>query len=396
MTLENAFNKTVFLLGAGASVEAGCKMSSQMLENLTFSINTMSVEENLFEYIEDFKEIHRIIYSSLEYQSKWNTLLNENDIKKVPNIEDYILTLRKILNKPAVIPMPLVGSWSEQLLKLEIHNPNIFSIYYTFIVGQIIKWLNIDDNKNNDLLQPISKLLQSTIDENININLFSLNYDLSFESFFNQPDCDFVNDGFSNSIWNNKYFTSPDKPINLYKLHGSLNWDNNNEIIEVKSETVFNIEPFKEPHFILGLENKLFSVDPFFSMFQEFINKIENANLIICIGYSFFDTYLNNIIIKYLSKDESKKLLIVDPTWKDKSSNDFVKYVEGIQANKSTLNLQNLLQFPSAKIEIFNNWPNDIVDTKKYTEEFYNFIFKNKAEYIVNTIDKLNILDNPF
>ena len=59
MTLQHLFEKTVFLFGAGASKDAGCLTSKEMLGDLKQSITSDAKQ---------FSDIHDFILSSLAYQ----------------------------------------------------------------------------------------------------------------------------------------------------------------------------------------------------------------------------------------------------------------------------------------------------------------------------------------
>src|SRR3989339_1937851 len=121
MNLDELFENTVFLLGAGASRNADCLMSSNMLNELSREINGISSDDEVYgNYKEGFKELYRVIKPSLEYQAELKRIIADKKDLYSPNIEEYILILRKILNKDLIIPEPLVGSWSEKLLLLEI------------------------------------------------------------------------------------------------------------------------------------------------------------------------------------------------------------------------------------------------------------------------------------
>ena len=77
MTLENAFSKIVFLLGAGAAYEADCKLSKGMLDSLQTAINNLSATDRDFiEYQDDFTEIFQFILASLHYQSTMKDALS--------------------------------------------------------------------------------------------------------------------------------------------------------------------------------------------------------------------------------------------------------------------------------------------------------------------------------
>ncbi len=400
MSLSELFQKTVFLLGAGASLNAGCKMSKDMLEELGKEINQIPNDDKVYGvYKQGFRELYKVIKSSLYYQSSYKGISVENEKFYTPNIEDFILILRKILNKDLIIPEPLVGSWSEKLLLLEVKYPNIFNQYLNFIYQSVVQWLTPSNfDSANILLTPIKTLLEETNDEEYFINFFTLNYDLVFENVFNSENAKPLNNGFTNNNWEPTSFDIPQTKINLFKIHGSLDWYCKND--ETRSlpnyEIAFNkLEPEeRKPHLILGYENKLFSVDPFFTLLQNFIRKLEEASLVVVIGYSFFDAYLNNILIKFLNSSENKKLFIVDPRFSSEETPEdkFTVYLKLIQSDTSSLNIDNYKILPSSKVLFYKKQePN-----KAGTLEFYSEYFANKCAKLKELYHKLGKLEEPF
>ena len=107
MILEEVFKKVVFLLGAGASKDAGCKLSSEMLHSLKEAINNLKANEKDFiNYKEDFNEIYHFILASLKYQSTIRDTCS--NISSYVNIEDFVMILRQLIDKEFVIPYPLI------------------------------------------------------------------------------------------------------------------------------------------------------------------------------------------------------------------------------------------------------------------------------------------------
>ena len=89
-------------------------MTELLLNELNKAINEISSNDEVYgRYKEGFKELYRVIKPSLEYQAELKRIIADKKDLYSPNIEDYILILRKILNKDLIIPEPLVGSWSE-------------------------------------------------------------------------------------------------------------------------------------------------------------------------------------------------------------------------------------------------------------------------------------------
>lgn len=138
-----------------------------------------------------------------------------------------------------------------------------------------------------------------------------------------------MNAGFnSDGVWDDDCFNTDEAKINLSKKHGFLDWylseDDTRSLAD--HEVAFNpLNPDeRKPHIILGFEYKLFSVDPFFTLLQQFIQKLKVSKLLVVIGYSFFNNYLNNIIIRHLNSNENGRLLIVirnGRLWKTRKKN---------------------------------------------------------------------------
>ena len=300
--------------------------------------------------------------------------------------------------KYSIIPEPLVGSWSEKLLLLEVKHHNLFNQYLNFIYHCVIKWLTPKDySAANDLLSPVKTLLQETNDEEYYINFFTLNYDLIFEKVFNSQGARPLNNGFSNLNWDTTSFDVPQTKVNLYKIHGSLDWylDKDDTRCLQDYEVAFNAQQPDErkPQLILGYETKLFSVDPFFTLLQKFIDKLDKANLVVVVGYSFFDAYLNNILIKFLNSSDNKKLLIVDPAFSSKNNPEetFTQYLKAIQTDTSTLNIYNYTLLSSSKVSFFKS-TSDFSGAK----EFYAEFFANKCERLKEVYSTLGKEEQPF
>ena len=198
MNLKNLFEKVVFLFGAGASKDAGCFLSQEMLDDLKKSILDSKISwgnKDQNKNKEDhFSNIYNFIMQSLLYQYGLRDL--ELKISEVTNIEDFVLILQKIIDREYIVPAPLVGNWSNKITLWESKDKKIFKDFYDFIHHRLInKWTKFDSKKAQILLEPFRTIMQS--DENFDLRIFSLNYDIIFEKFFNQEDEHLVDTGFS-------------------------------------------------------------------------------------------------------------------------------------------------------------------------------------------------------
>ena len=168
MNLNEVFNKVVFLIGAGASKDARCKLSTEMLISLKEAINNLTASEKDFiNYKEDFNEIYHFILASLKYQSTMkDSFVSSSDYV---NIEDFVMVLRQLIDKEFIIPYPLIGNWNDKILKWELKTGDVFLRFKDFITLLLVKdWTHYDKSKAEIILQPIREILNHS--ENIKVN----------------------------------------------------------------------------------------------------------------------------------------------------------------------------------------------------------------------------------
>lgn len=357
MRLSELFERVIFLTGAGASKGAGCKLSQEMLCDLRKSFNNLDPTQR-----EQYEEIYRYFAATLDYQdSLRNHDTADNTFKR--NIEDFVLLLRKVVHRDFIIPYPLIGSWSDKITRLESANPNVFKDFLDYIEQKLIQeWIRGEDRSGTEkMLSPINNLL--AVPENFRMDVFTLNYDLVMERFFNKSSVLNVNTGFIQGRWaddfsdGKKEHHANESKINYYKIHGSLDWYRDVDVAHCSESHIIQDRPF----LIFGQENKMLSIEPFFSLLVRFRKRLDEATHVISIGYSFFDPYINNLIISSVNNQFDKKLIIVDPGLKDCTPDKFVeklKIIQGVDIQNGTYNLSTL---DSSRVHII----------PQRTDEFY-------------------------
>ncbi|MEN9919845.1 MAG: hypothetical protein RL662_2281 [Bacteroidota bacterium] len=157
------------------------------------------------------------------------------------------------------------------------------------------------------------------------LQLFTTNYDTLFEQSANEKGFIII-DGFS--------FTQPRKfsgrfydidivnrdksrikqeesfiprVFQLYKLHGSLNWEKNNEDIVLKENPI-------EPLIVYPASEKYESSyeQPYFEMMSRFQQALRKENtLLIVIGFGFQDKHIQNVIKEAVNQNSSFHLVII-------------------------------------------------------------------------------------
>ena len=295
VTSRSINEELVFLIGAGASRDADIPISKEMIAKLEEELASDNEADD------SFSEIYQYAHGAIVFAKGCRNSTLEPTI----NIEDIMRTLALLQNRQNEDLYPFVGSWHEKILKFESLDSECFGKLTRFIENQLIKWVNIKDNEiKANYLQGFGKLVQDT---GAKVRIFTLNYDLALETALESYSACRTQVGFdTENRWNKDLYDEPDVDINIYKLHGSVDWYESNGLC-IRSD-----EPKEKRLLIFGTDNKLQSIDPFLSMIYQFREYASKAKVLIVIGYSFGDQYINKIIFQALQTDASKKLLIID------------------------------------------------------------------------------------
>jgi len=368
MSLNNALSNTVFLLGAGASMDAGCRNSRQMLDDLFVKINSI-VDQNKKEV---YADIFSFIIATLRFKFSLESSPSEDE--EIINIEDFVILLRQLIFKEFILPDPFIGAWNNKILKWELRYPEIFTEFYTFIIENLInEWTKFDVEKAKCMLEPLRQLVSH--DEVKRLDFFTLNYDLMFEEMFNSGGELGLETGFSGNVWRASFDEVSDAKIKYFKLHGSLDWhyDNENEEIEL----VDHGENNRDPLLIFGTGEKVVTIDPFLFLLGEFRRQLESASLYVIIGYSFSDQHINNLIIHCLKANTLRKMVVVDPK-PDNSKDKLLKYIAKVQNKKLYYDTKNLTKLSPEKIEIL----------RMGAKDFYSEYFSDSGNKLIELYKK--------
>lgn len=378
MSIKDLFRKSVFLLGAGASVDAGCMTSRGMLSDLLLRINSLADEK--------LKNVYAEIYSFLFATLKYKFSLEKQDelVARVINIEDFFMLLRQLMDKEAIVPDPFVGTWNNKILKWEFYNPNIFIEFRDFIIKNLREyWTKSEDIKSKDLLEPLKELTTNTSIDSL--DFFTLNYDLVFETLFKSGEE--LEIGFSSKVWRACFenyacpsggVSMPPAKLKYYKLHGSLDWwyDSDDEEVRLVDDVSKNTAPF----IVFGTNDKVISVEPFLYLLGKFRERLSIADLYIVIGYSFSDQHINNLLLQQLKSNTIKKLMVIDSEYKTETDvaenrKRLLEYIEDIQIKKSSGDFKNIIKISEEKIDIVP------LTAKEFYKEYFSNSAKKLQEY---------------
>lgn len=262
-----------------------------------------------------------------------------------------------------------------------------------FLLEQCLNETNRNAEKDIELVNLYKTFYRKLLYRNANLpkpSIFTTNYDLYSEIALDSLGIHYVN-GFSGGI--KKYFNPTifnyalaermdlsqgkwsviDNFIYLYKIHGSINWVQDEEqtkLFRVREIQETSFEDLKKKDVIMihptPLKQNASMGSPYSDLFREFQKKLmRNNNILITLGYSFSDEHINNLIYQaftipsfrlivfgdYSSSEEIKKL---------KSLNDPRIWVVGGKLE----NKEKLHYFKGFVENILPDLSNDEIDDK--------------------------------
>jgi len=158
-------------------------------------------------------------------------------------------------------------------------------------------------------------------------NLFTTNYDMAFDYALDNLGIHYINGfmGVHNRCFRPEVYDydlyypgqsvtgkvhRAEKVLKYYKIHGSLSWlatkptvSNTYGIKEIPLNDEFKPDENKEIMIYPCVSKKSFTLDlPYSELFRQFSQAINQPqSVLFCVGYSFFDEHINNIIMQALT-----------------------------------------------------------------------------------------------
>lgn len=335
-TLNNQFENLLLLTGAGSSIGWGVdgKLGKSM-------VNLWDDVENLLTPAVFIK-----LLGTIGYRETWE------DGTIVKNLEKVLS-----MATPAIPYVP----------KTEIDIEDCVSKIKEFI-KEACQLTLPNDAPHKLLLNKVTKR-KVTLPR---FKLFTLNYDLMFEqaasesnfviidgfSFFQPRIFSGRNYDFDIVSRNNSRVKEEDnfikKVFHLYKLHGSVNWEKQDNKI-IQKEEVDN------PLMIYPHQSKYESSyeQPYFEMMSRFQSNLRKENvLLITIGFSFGDKHIVTAIIEALEQNPGFQLMIINRGI-DESNENLKPFIE---ASKKYSNI-------SIVSETFEEFAKNYPDLKSYNQD---------------------------
>jgi len=349
-------NNFIIITGAGISNLFGLPLTSGFTSLIKDS-SRYQIKELLSNYLGDgIQDIEKVMFTLEEF------LDGENN-----NLQKHILE--------AKIYFPYISSVTSADVNQMIY------ITYKGIQGHAYDYLlylktgiyDTLDNKhiNSEKACTLYINILSTMKKKYpdsNISIFTTNYDLSFENVCRREkerfekigiDTDAINYGFTPQndvfVFNTKYNNIERKPLEYYKLHGSLDWhyDDLNNCTK-SGANAYPSDPEIMPILYPGVKGTP-KKEPFISLHNIFFERLQKVDMVIVIGFAFRDPYINDLIKISKMTNKKLKMLFFNPKKLEELPQE-----SGIREFKNIFN--NDLQYITSKIEISGEPLNDYLD----------------------------------
>jgi hypothetical protein len=277
----------IFLLGAGASVDAGMPTVAGLTRKLRECLpDVCGINGNP---CPEFGQIFDIF-------AGWSPSLAEN-------YERFFEWLQFIINAQK--------DPYRKFCEVKIDSALVEKIYpLAYMIGpEIAKLL-----ESYAIISDYFALFGGFIPKSGRLKMFTLNYNCCLEDSCRKAGID-VTTGFDPNTkkWNLSQFKKHVRGINLYKLHGSLRWfgtrdlarsdgkiQNRYKLMELSREERGSLGPHlsitEDPELILGPGSKVQVDDPYLTLLYQFHLAFQQAKLCVVIGFSYGDEHIKTML----------------------------------------------------------------------------------------------------
>lgn len=332
--------KVAILLGSGVSRHSGLMLVNEITDfilktsnvardyDMNYYLFSDSVECQNVKYIQKLLEYLKTIiedyhkYASVRYDFNYEELYYL--------LHQISASERKEYENPAIYPLiqKLKKEFTEEISFYREDFQRFIEEamrYIHYVVYQLLQKSNETHNQF-EIIAELSKMVNV-------IDIFTLNHDILLETFFKSRNIKF-NFGFKKSgeiSFFNRALLQQTEGINLYKLHGSIDWfnfqdaqgiwnlyclplnfDRQIDKYNALDDRLFLTDGL--PYFLIGTFNKMLNYlsGVYEIIFDLFKQRILLADKLIISGYGFSDKGINTRISHFISHP-GKEIVIIHP-----------------------------------------------------------------------------------
>ena len=361
-------SEEAFLLGAGASAEAGLPVSRELTKELLSSFADDGVSGR------EAAALNFVVAAIVHHDSRHGERPDN-----LPDIERVASSIELLAGRTNLEIAPFVNSWDPTVEALETRRPDspafierdlmqsligrgsrwansgtefdpdwrklvnaleklidrrtaggrnqLFQALLQELVVRLAELLQVRSADSFDYLKPIADMAMSR-PRNTSTLVATLNYDLGFETMAGRASCPVdrsVESWVSSQASNGSDSSDSGTGINLLKLHGSLDWQKVDPVygeLPVSGLTIDGTAPAYSramPFLVFGQREKLRAEGPFLELLEAFRRRLSHVRHLTVIGYGFRDAHINEVIGRWYNSDSSRRITIIDPFFPDGS-----------------------------------------------------------------------------
>lgn len=292
--------RAAVLLGSGASVSAGLPTSPKLTE----AVHSSLADNGDDQQAAAFDHIVQLLDASgrnTDIEAVYEFAQRLLDTSGLPNVLKSTLPSAEHLRA-------LVGDHPD------LRNPSPLEQGHPGLIRRVVVALLRSDPSKASYLEPLFDLANDT-----GLDIGTLNYDLTVEHAAKAR-----GGAFKVSYAQNDPL-QPLGHIRLWKLHGSLDWSWRTEAPANPGSpprwTVYRPACDADRAIIFGAGNKLTPHGPFLRLLNAWEDRLNQADHLLIVGYSFADHHLNEVLTRWCWSDPGRRTITV-VTWKGRSRSD--------------------------------------------------------------------------
>jgi NAD-dependent SIR2 family protein deacetylase len=346
MSAATPIGRTMVLLGAGASVEAGVPASKDMTIRLVDLLNAPSgtPRARALNYLVSALQHHEAGQGArpdagVDVERVFDAvqaLANPETIEVTPFVASWAGALESISASAhlpewfgpafAVMAREADAKSSAELTKLfeeavavltgRVPTASIFSQLSDAMTTALRQLLFVNRSRVG-YLEPLLRFAQTHAEAGP-FTIATLNYDRSVEELCSH-DAGLLDTGISRWQGGHDWSWRGASPIRLLKLHGSIDWCMERQKTENKldhDEIHQTTDPTNErrtPVIVFGKRGKVRADGPFLAMLRAFDTALSESDHLLIVGYSFRDDHINVALRRWLNGADHRDVTVIDP-----------------------------------------------------------------------------------